>query len=100
MGKRSFSREYKVEAVRMLESQHRPASEIARELGISPNLLYKWKREFRDSPEEAFPGKGRLTEAEEQLRRLRRELEDARQENSFLKKTAAYFASQRDRGSR
>lgn len=100
MGKRSFTREFKVEAVRLLAEGHRTAAEVARELGISANQLYKWKRELADDATQAFPGQGRLKPEEEELRRLRRELEDARQENAFLKKTAAYFAALRERGSR
>lgn len=100
MGRRRFTREFKVEAVRLLTAGHRSAAEIGRELGINPNLLYRWKRQMAEDPEAAFPGPGQLKPEEEELRRLRRELEDARQEISFLKKTSAYFASLRERGSR
>ncbi len=100
MERRKFTREFKEEAVRLLMAGHRPAAEIGRELGINPNLLYKWKRQLAEDPETAFPGKGHVKPEEEELRRLRRELEDARQEISFLKKTSAYFASLRERGSR
>lgn len=100
MGKRSFTPEYKIEAVRLLTEGHRTAAEVARDLGISPNQLYKWKRQLSEDPQQAFPGKGHLKPEEEELRRLRRELEDARQEIAFLKKTAGYFAALRERGSR
>ena len=55
-----FSKEFKLEAVRMLECGTRPASEIARELGIRRNVLYKWQEHLRAHGDEAFPGKGRL----------------------------------------
>ena len=100
MERRSFTREFKLEAVRLLTEGNRPTTEIARELGINVNLLYKWKRQLMEDSGDAFAGKGHLKAEEEELRRLQRELDEARQEISFLKKTAAYFASQRERGSR
>lgn len=83
MAKRAYSREFKLEAVRLLRERNRPAAEIARELGISPNQIYKWRRQFSEDAEQAFPGKGRLKPEDEELRRLRRELEDAKQEMRF-----------------
>ncbi len=100
MGRRRYTREYKLETVRLLAEGNRTAADIARELGISANQIYKWKREFAEDPQQAFPGKGHLKPEEEELRRLRRELEAARQEIAFLKKTAGYFAALRERGSR
>ena len=51
MVRRKFTQEFKLEAVRLLTAGHRPASEIGRELGINPNLLYKWKRQMAENPE-------------------------------------------------
>ncbi len=100
MGRRKFTQEFKLEAVRLLTAGNRSAAGLARDLGINSSLLYKWKRQLEEDAEAAFPGPGHLKPEEEELRRLRRELEDARQEISFLKKTSAYFASLRERGSR
>ena len=64
----------------------RPRAQIARELGIHESLLKRWKAQLEGRPRtEAFPGIGTLSAAEEEIRRLRRELEQARQENAFLK---------------
>ena len=86
MGRRKFTQEFKLEAVRLLTAGNRSAAGLARDLGINSSLLYKWKRQLAEDPEAAFPGQGHLKPEEEELRRLRRELEDARQEISFLKK--------------
>lgn len=100
MGRRRYTREYKLEAVRLLSDGNRTATDVARDLGISANQIYTWKRQFARDPQQAFPGKGHLKPEEEELRRLRRELEEARQEIAFLKKTAGYFAALRQRDSR
>lgn len=95
---RSFSREFKLEAVRRLQSRPEgvSASHISRELGVSPDVLRLWARKVAaraDLPAtDVFPGPGRLTAADEELRQLRRENSRLQQENDFLKKAAAYFA--------
>jgi transposase len=69
--RRSFSREFKVEAVRLVTEGKRRLSEVARELGIRATLLGHWWQEITDDSE-AFPGKGRLKpeDAELTLHRL------------------------------
>lgn len=90
-----FSQEFKREAVRLLEEGKKPGAEIARELGIKRNQLYKWKEEIDKHGEQAFPGHGRRpsidTQASENAR-LKRELERIKEENEILKKAAAFFA--------
>jgi transposase len=91
--RRQYTREYKLEAVRLLDESGRSKAQVARELGIDDSLLTRWKAQLEGRPvAEAFPGNGSASAAEEEIRRLRRELEQARQENAFLKKAAAYFA--------
>lgn len=91
--RRQYTREFKVEAVRLVVEQERPLAQVARELGVGRNLLQRWKRELGDAgAAEAFPGPGKLSSQDEEIRRLRRELEQSKQENAFLKKAAAYFA--------
>ena len=93
--RRQYTREYKVEAVRLVVEEERPLAQVARELGIGRNLLQRWKREMEGAGDaEAFPGNGKLSSQDEEIRRLRRELEQAKQENVFLKKAAAYFAKE------
>ena len=94
-GRRRYSPEFKMEAVRMLQSG-RKQSELARELGVHVTLLRQWaeQAEIRagQPPEEVFPGNGKQTRQDEEIRQLKRENERLRQERDFLKKAAAYFA--------
>jgi len=94
MSKRpSYSREFKLEAVRLLKSGEKPAADVARELGVRRNQLYKWRDELQDKGADgAFPGHGRRRGADAELARLKRENERLKEENAFLKKTAIYFA--------
>jgi transposase len=94
MAKRErFTPEFKREAVRLLESGARPASEVAVELGIRRNQLYKWQAVLQRSGEAAFPGSGRRpADQESEVARLKRELARVTEERDILKKAAAYFA--------
>jgi len=96
MQKRSrFTREFKLEAVRLLEKGDKPAAELARELGIRRNQLYKWKDEVSTQGEQAFPGAGRpRNEKDGEIARLKRELERVTEERDILKKAALYFAKE------
>ena len=94
MGKRqSFTREFKLEAVRLLRSSGRPAAEVARELGVRRNQLYKWDEQFKTKgTDEVFPGPGRRVGAAGEFARLQRENARLQEENEILKKAARYFA--------
>lgn len=87
--RRQFSREFKVEAVRVLAESGRPLSQVARELALRPEQLREWRRQLgSEAPT------GPVSAETEELRRLRRELEITRQERDFLKKAAAFFAKE------
>ena len=94
MNKRqTITREFKVEAVRLLERGDRPAAELARELGVHRNQLYKWKEQLENQGGAAFPGKGRRTaDKDGEIARLKKELERVTEERDILKKAAQYFA--------
>ena len=90
---KTYTREFKQEAVRLMETTDRPATEVAMELGIRRNQLYKWKQQLAVKGEAAFTGGGRpKTEGLSELTLLKRENEQLREENEILKKAAAYFA--------
>ena len=90
-----FSQEFKREAVRLLESGEKPAVEVAMELGIRRNRLYKWQHELRRKGEAAFAGSGRKpADQEAEIVRLRRENEQLKEERDILKKAAMYFAKE------
>ena len=92
--RRTFDQEFKLEAIRLVTENGRKVPEVARNLGIHPNSLYKWKREYLEDKQNAFPGKGNLRPEDEELRRLRRENADLREERDILKKAVAFFAKQ------
>jgi transposase len=91
--RKTYTAEFKVQAVRMVADQKLSVAEAARRLGIGENLLRLWKKAFLDRGTEAFPGHGRLSPADEELHRLRAEVVRLRAERDLLKKAAAYFAS-------
>ncbi len=94
MSKRQkFSKEFKLEAVRLLLQSDKPASELALELGVPRNRLYKWQEQLQGKGDAAFQGSGRKpADQESEIIRLRRELEQVKEERDILKKAAAYFA--------
>ena len=95
MGKsrRKYGREFKLEAVKQIVEHDRSVTEVADSLGVNRNMLTRWKSQLEAEGALAFPGHGKVREAEEEIRRLRRELAIARQEREILKKAAAYFAN-------
>ena len=91
--RKTFSKEFKIEAVRLLEQADRSPVEIATDLGIRRNQLYKWQAQLKANGNDAFRGSGRKpANQSDELTRLRKELADVKQERDILKKAAAYFA--------
>ena len=90
-----YNREFKLEAVRLLELGQKPAAQLALELGIRRNLLYKWQRDLRGKGAAAFRGQGRKPrDRQSEVARLRSELKKVSEERDILKKAAAYFAKE------
>jgi len=96
MGKprRTFTREFKVEAIKLVTEQGRSFAEAAANLGIAENLLRKWKKNLDAAGGHAFPGKGNLPALEEELRRLHAENKRLQMERDILKKATAFFAKE------
>ena len=90
---RKFSREFKLNAVK-LSYQRENVKELAVELNIRAEVLYRWRSEFATLEGGSFPGNGRkkLTEEESELERLRKELADVRMERDILKKAVGIFS--------
>ena len=82
---RVFTKEFKLEAVRLAQTSGKGMTQIARDLGISDSALHSWRKQCAVSGEQAFPGKGHQTEIEEENRRLRREKDILKQEREVLK---------------
>src|SRR5439155_6847972 len=91
-----FSKEFKVEAVRLLELGQKPATQLALELGINRNQLYKWQEQLQAKGDDnAFRGPGRLPlEQQSEIERLKRELKKVTEERDILNKAAAYFSKE------
>jgi len=90
--RRKYDREFKLEAVRLVTQGGRPVVEVARDLGVHENLLYNWRQKYLDDTVHAFPGKGHLKPADEEMRRLKKELTDVKEEREILKKALAIFS--------
>jgi transposase len=89
----TFTKEFKLEAIRLMETSQRPPSEIAMELGIRRNQLYKWKDQLAEHGDAAFKAKGRpRKEDQSELTLLQQENARLKTEVEILKKAAAYFA--------
>ena len=91
---KTYTKEFKQEAVRMMENGTKPPAELAMELGIRRNTLYKWKEQLQEKGGQAFSDqRGRpKKENQSELTTLRQENERLKEELEILKKAAAYFA--------
>jgi transposase len=90
--RRSYTREFKVEAVKLVTEQGYSVAEAARSLDIGETLLRSWKMAFDKEGEQAFPGNGNLPAIEEELRQLRADNKRLVMERDILKKATAFFA--------
>lgn len=88
--RRKYSQEYKQEAVQLVRQSGIPLARVATNLGIIPGMLRRWRDEISATGKKAFPGNG--TPRDLEVTRLKRELQQVRQERDFLKEAAAYFA--------
>ncbi len=90
--RKTYSREFKLEALHLLESSGKSAAQIARDLGMPEGSLYRWRNEFSARGDLAFPGQRNLPADQEELHKLERENEILRQERDILKKAVAIFS--------
>jgi transposase len=90
--RRTFTPEFKAEAVKLVTEQGYSIAEAARTLGVHDNQIRIWKQAFQDQGSKAFPGRGCLPAVEEELRRLRADNKRLLMERDILKKAAAFFA--------
>lgn len=93
----TYTKEFKLEALRLMEQTDRPASAIAMELGIRRNQLYKWKEQMEKKGDVATAKKGRpKKEDQSELAAVKQELKRVKEENEILKKAAVFFAKELD----
>jgi transposase len=96
-GKRkTYDREFKLSAVKMITEGGMKLSEVSRDLGVNENSLHRWKKDYLLDQQQAFPGKGRMKPEEEELRKLKRELQIVKMERDILKKAIAFFAKEKE----
>ena len=92
MGRRVFSREFKLEAVKLVRDRGVTAAQAARDLDLHENVLRKWVKGLSADPARAFPGHGQMKPEQLEIDRLRKEVAKLKAERDILKKAAAYFA--------
>ncbi len=92
---KQYSREFRIEAVRLLETSDKSAAQLERELGIGKGNLSRWKRKLAEEGGDAFPGQGRLAPEQEEIRQLKRQVEILTQERDILKKAIAIFSERK-----
>ena len=90
--RRRYTKEFKLEAIQLVESSGKKGTEVARNLGIKPDVLNRWIREYHADEEYSFPGGGNLKAPDEELRMLRKKLADTEMERDILKKALAIFS--------
>lgn len=90
-----YTKEFKRQAVEMLANRDTTATELARQLGVRQNQLYKWREEVLSKGDEAFQGSGRPpTDQSSEVSRLKQENKRLKEELDILKKAATYFAKE------
>ena len=91
--RRTYTKEFKIEAVRLVTEDGCGIREAAESLGVSQNSLRVWRKQLEREADNAFPGKGKISSRDEQVRRLTEENRRLRMERDILKKATAFFAS-------
>lgn len=89
---KTYTAEFKREAVQLAQTSGKSIAQVAHELGISDTSIPEWRKELTEHGSEAFPGSGHQTAQEEEVRRLKRELEVVKQERDILKKAIGIFS--------
>jgi transposase len=90
--KRKYTRDFKLEAVKLVLEQKMKQAQVARDLGLSPQVLWRWVTQYRQDSDQSFPGKGRLKPEDQRVRDLEQQVTRLTMERDILKKAMAYFA--------
>ena len=94
MTRKRYSREFKIEAVKLVVEQGLTITQASQDLGIHANMLSRWKQQYYEDNSSSFPGNGKLKPQDDELQRLRKEVARLREERDILKKAAAFFAKE------
>lgn len=90
--RKKFDKAFKEQVTRKIIEGTTTTTKMAEELGVHYTTVRDWVRQYKRDGTDAFPGSGHLKPEDDELRKLRRELTDLKEENEILKKAAAYFA--------
>jgi len=94
MERRKFTREFKLEAVRLIRERGVSYTQASQDLGVHQSQLRDWVKKFADDPQHAFPGHGQMKPEQLEIAQLKREVIKLKAERDILKKAAAYFAKE------
>jgi transposase len=94
MERRKFTREFKLQAVRLIKDRGVSYTQASTDLGVHQSQLRDWVKRFAEDPQQAFPGQAQMKPEQLEIARLRREVTKLRAERDILKKAAAYFAKE------
>jgi len=92
--RRKFTREFKLEAVRLIKERGVSYAQASQDLGVHVSQLRSWVKALGDDPQHAFPGHGQMKPEQQEIARLKREVAKLKAERDILKKAAAYFAKE------
>lgn len=90
-----YDREFKIQTAEYVLEQGKPTAQVARDLDIAENTLYRWVNEYKKDQENAFVGSGKLKPENKEFREMRKRLRDMEEENAILKKAMHIFAKDR-----
>jgi transposase len=94
MERRRFTREFKLEAVRLIQERGVSYTQASQDLGVHQTQLRQWVKDFAGDPSRAFPGHGQMKPEAAEIAQLKREVTKLKAERDILKKAAAYFAKE------
>ena len=94
MTRRRFTREFKLEAVRLVRERGLTLSQASADLDLHESVLRRWVKDYQDDPAQAFPGHGHQKPEQAEIAALKREIKKLKAERDILKKAAAYFANE------
>jgi transposase len=88
--RKKYDKQFKIDVVQLVQASEKSTFEIATDLGINPNTLWRWIKELSQSKEKAYPGNGKSRD--EEMRRLQKENAELRLERDILKKAMVIFS--------
>ena len=94
MERRKFTREFKLEAVKLIKERGVGYAQASQDLGVHQTVLRNWVKDFAGDPQHPFPGHGQQKPEQAEIARLKREVVKLKAERDILKKAAAYFAKE------